>query len=81
MRQTLHVTGRVEVPIKQRIRVPLRQTIHPHPEELAVRVKLESRMPAHIKADLNAEVAVDGKVPTRIGGPHIAADELSLQPR
>jgi hypothetical protein len=82
IKQTLHVQGEVSVPIKQRLTVPISQTMHPAiVDELPVVAKLQGQLPAHLRGDLDATITLDQAVETRIGALHIAAKDVTFERR
>ena len=80
LRQTFRVRGTVEVPIRQRVIIPVKQTITANlPESVGVSVKLCDKVHAHLKADLAAEVAFDRAIPAQLGAVHIDGEQVRLQ--
>jgi hypothetical protein len=82
LRQTFRVRGMVEVPVKQSIAVPIHQVITAAvPGSLPVTVTLSQNVPAHLKASIEAEVAVEQAIAAELGEVRIGADQVQLVPR
>ena len=80
--QELHVTGTVNVPLNQHLRIPLRQKLLPSlPDRLPLTVKLEGKLPATLNTQLQAKVAVQGPLQAQVGALHLDASSLSIERR
>ena len=79
LKQRLRVKGNVRAPIDRRIRVPIRQTLHPKlAEPLDAVVELESKVPATLGKELQAKIAFDRAVPARLGTVQINAEDVAI---
>lgn len=74
-KQVLRVRGVIDVPVTQRVRVPVRHVLHPElVEPIAVRVVFDDALSAGISAELNTTVDIPRPIPLLIG-------DLPLRPR
>lgn len=82
IQKTLRVKGLVDVPVRENIQVPLRQTIHPDiPPSIPLSITLKSAMPARLKASLDATIAIDQVLPAEIGEVRVNAGDVRIESR
>jgi hypothetical protein len=80
--QTIHVTGKVDVPLNQHLRVPVRQALTASlPERIPVAVKLEGKLPALLDAKLEARIAVREKLHASIAPLRLDVSSVSIERR
>jgi hypothetical protein len=80
--QDVRVRGEVEVPVKRKVSVPIKQVMRPDlGDEVAAQVTLVGTLPAEITADLHTEVTMDQAIPTRIGEIRLDVGEVTIERR
>jgi hypothetical protein len=81
-KQELRVVGKVKVPISERIRVPIRQTMHPRlAEPLVASVELEGLVPATLDGELEARISFDEPVAAGLSSMHFDSGDVALERR
>jgi hypothetical protein len=82
LRETMHVKGMVKAPLRQELKIPLRQTVHPKiAGEVQALVRLEGGMPARLEGELEAEVQLADPLRARIGELRFGAREVAVELR
>jgi hypothetical protein len=80
LKRSLRVRGNVRVPIKRSVAVPIKQLLHVETRDpIAVTVKLEGKLPAELKTNLDTEVTIDQAIPAHLGAIAIDPSELTLE--
>jgi hypothetical protein len=80
LNQTFRVRGMIEAPIKHTVTVPIHKIMHPNLGlEMPVTVQLTGKVPAQLKASLDASVSINDKVQTRLGDIMIRAKDVALE--
>jgi hypothetical protein len=78
--QSFRVRGTIRAPVKQHVTVPLRKTVQANlGSELPLTVQLSGKVPASLKASLDASVTIHDSVPTRLSEIHIDAKSVKFE--
>jgi hypothetical protein len=81
IRDALRVTGTVHVPLKQRLRIPLHQTLHPRVAgAVPVTVKVAGSLPAEVRGDVHTDIRLAEPLQTTLGAVHVSLGDLQLAP-
>jgi hypothetical protein len=82
IKQAVRVTGQVDVPVKQKINVPVRKVMRPDlGDEVVAQVKLLGKLPAELAGDIDTKITMDHAVPTRIGEIRLDVGSVSIERR
>lgn len=80
--QSIHVKGEVDVPVKRKLSVPIKQVMRPDLDHaIAASVKLTGKLPAELQAKLHTEVTIDQAIPTRIGELRLDIGDVTVERR
>jgi hypothetical protein len=81
-KQTIRVRGIIDVPIHQRLAIPIRQVLHPDVQEpIAVTAAVNGKIHAALKADIATDVKVREVLQTQLGAVHVQVGDLSVVER
>jgi hypothetical protein len=82
IRQSIHVKGEVDVPVRRKLKVPIKQVVRPDLDDaIAAQVKLTGKLPAELQAKLHTEVTIDQAIPTRIGQLRFDIGDVAVERR
>ena len=79
LQRSLQVRGNVTVPVKRRVAVPVKQLLHVDiAQPVTATVKLEGKLPAQLKAELDASVSIDHVIAAHLGVIEIDPSEVTI---
>ncbi len=79
LKQNIHVSGNVETPISQVLKIPLEKTIRAKiPTAIPVKVELNGTIPINLQADFDSAVTIHERIPVRLGKLKLKAENLEL---
>jgi hypothetical protein len=81
-KQTVRVRGMIDVPIHQRLAIPIHQVLHPDLNQpIPVTVALHGKVHAALKSAIETRVQLPDALPTQLGQIHVSADGVSIAER